>query len=241
MDESLVVVYRSILAFASLFVYARVLGKQQISELTFFEYVTGITIGSIAASMSVDLTSKALPHWIALSVWFLLTYLLQLIVLKSAWLGRFISGKPVVIIQNGKILEQNMAALRHRIGDLMTQLRQKGVFDISQVENAVFETSGQLSVQLKSQYRPLTPKDMGISTPYEGLTHELIVEGQVDEKELEKVGLTEKWLTDALRAQGIKNATEVFLASLNTQGELFVAPYESRAGSAYSQTKEGTA
>ncbi len=238
LDETPVVIYRSTMAFLSMFLYARVLGKQQVSQLTFFEYATGITIGSIAASMSVDIASQPLTHWLGLSVWALLTFVLQVVTVKSPKLGRIISGKPVMIIQNGKVLEKNMAVLRYRIEDLLTQLRELGIFDINQVENAIAETNGKLSIQLKSQFRPVTPRDLGISTPYEGLSHELIVEGNQDCVELNKVGLDTRWLEKALHDQGIGDIQEVFLAVINTEGKLFISPYESNAGDAYKQQKE---
>jgi uncharacterized membrane protein YcaP (DUF421 family) len=146
LNEGLVVLVRVIIAFFSLLIFTRILGKQQISQLTFFEYILGITIGSIATELTVDLNSKAWPHFVGLVVWFLLTFLLQFITMKSKKVAQYVEGEPTVIIMNGEILDKAMKRIRFRITDLLELLRQKDVFDISEVEIAVLEVSGTLSV-----------------------------------------------------------------------------------------------
>ena len=105
MSEVLVVAVRSIIAFFSLLIFARILGKQQISQLTFFDYTLGITIGSIAAELTVDLSSRALPHWIGLLSWAILGYAMEFITMKWRYAAKYIEGEPTIIIMNGKIME----------------------------------------------------------------------------------------------------------------------------------------
>lgn len=228
MDESLTVLFRSFIAFFTLLIYARILGKQQITQLNFFEYVTGISIGSIAASMSVDLTSRALPHFAGLTMWFVLTFALQYISVKVRWLAKLIGGEPTVVIQNGKILDRNMKILRYRLDELLEQLRVQKVFDIGEVEYALLETNGNLSVLLKSQHQPVTPGDLGIATEYEGLAVELIMDGRIQDQNLAQVNLTREWLVGELKKRGINSPKDVFYAVLNTRGDLFVDIYQDK-------------
>jgi len=228
MNEVPVVIFRSVLAFIFLLIYARILGKQQVAQLTFFEYVAGITIGSIASEMSVDLTSSVLPHAIGLTVWFLLPLSLQLVSAKSRLAGKVISGEPVIVIQNGKLLDKALRIARYRIDDLLEKLRSKGVFDISEVEFALLEANGDVSVLLKSQHRPVTPADLGLETKYEGLPTELVVDGEIQRQNLDNLGLSREWLMGELRRRGIGDARDVFYAALNTRGELYVDVYRDK-------------
>lgn len=226
MSETLIALIRSVIAFITLFILTRSLGKQQISQLTFFEYATGITIGSIAAELSVNLAAKGLVAWVGLVTWTGLTFVVQWLAISNRGLAKALEGDPVVLIQNGKIFHKNLRLLRHRLDDLLLQLRQKNVFDISEVEFAVMEPNGQLSVLKKSQHQPVTPQDLGISTEYEGLPTELIVDGELIRENLRQVNLDDAWLREELRRRGIGSPREVLLAVLNTKGELYVSLYD---------------
>ena len=164
MNEGLIVLVRGIIGFFTLLIFTRILGKQQVSQLTFFDYVVGITIGSTASTLTTDLTSRAWPHWVGLFTWTALCLILQLITLKSKTAEKYLDGEPTLIIINGKILEQSMKKFRYTIGDLLSQLRDKGIFDIDQVAFAVLEKDGQLSILKKTECDPVTPKDLKIKT-----------------------------------------------------------------------------
>ena len=127
MSQELVSLVRAILTFIILMLYARILGKQQISQLTFFDYVIGITVGSIAATMTIDLRIRFLPQLIGLTTWIGLALLLQVASLKSRKLSKIIDGEPVVIVHNGKILEDHLAKVRLKNAELLETLREKGV------------------------------------------------------------------------------------------------------------------
>lgn len=136
-NEGLIVLVRGIIGFFTLLIFTRVLGKQQISQLTFFDYVVGITIGSTASSLTTDLTSRTWPHWVGLFTWTVLCLALQLITIKSKTAEKFLDGEPTIVIMNGKTLEESMKKVRYTIGDLLAQLRDKGIFDLDQVAYAV--------------------------------------------------------------------------------------------------------
>lgn len=228
MNDTLVVIVRSIIAFFSLLIFTRALGKQQLSQLTFFDYILGITIGSIAATLTTDLTSRAWAHWVGLFVWALLVFVLQSVVLKWRKAGKYIDGEPTIVIMKGKIMEDTMKKLRYRTTDMLEQLRGKDIFDLNEVEFAVLETDGELSVLKKSEHQPVTAQDLQIATSYKGISTELIYDGQLMKHNLTEVNKDEQWLKNQLRANGFESYDEVFLALLNANGQLFLDGYNDR-------------
>ena len=226
MNEGLVVAVRSVIGFFSLLIFTRIIGKEQISQLTFFDYVLGITIGSIAASLTTDLSSRAWPHWIGLLSWAALGYLMELITLKWRYAAKYLEGEPTIVIMNGKIMEKTLKKMKYRASDIMALLRNKGVFDINQVDFAIIEPNGQLSVLKKPEHLPLTPKDMKIKVMSSGISTELIYDGIIIEENLKQLGKDKSWLEKELRKLGIKDVSEVFLVTLNPAGSLYVDKYE---------------
>lgn len=226
MNEGLVVFVRAIIGFFSLLIFAKILGKQQISQLSFFDYVLGITIGSIAASLTTDLSSRAWPHFVGLLTWALLGYSMECITLKWRYASKYIDGEPTIIIMNGKIMENALRKMKYKVSDIMGLLRNKDVFDLSQVDFAIIETNGQLSVLKKPEYEPLTPKDMSILKAPTGISTELIYDGILMHQNLKQLNKTEKWLMDQLKMQEIKDVSEVFLATLTPSGSLYVDKYK---------------
>lgn len=226
MTEGLVVLVRSIIAFFSLLIFTRMLGKEQISQLTFFDYVLGITIGSIAATLSTDLSSRALPHWIGLLTWAALGYLLEVISLKSRYAAKYLEGEPTIVIMGGKIMENALRKLKIRATDIMELLRNKDVFDLNQVDYAIMEPNGQLSVLKKPEHLPLTPKDMNIQVKPSGIATELIYDGVIIEENLKQMRKTRDWLMNELRKHGVKDESEVFFAALNRAGSFYIDKYK---------------
>lgn len=222
MPEALVVAIRSMFAFFTLLIMARLMGKTEVSQLTYFDYVVGITIGSIAASMSIDTGLMATTAAVGVLVWAGLKIGTELLTLKSNPARKLLEGEPVVVIKNGKLMEDAMARAFYNVDELMIQLRNLKVFDLSQIEEAVLEPNGRLSFQLKSQFQPVTPKDLGLSTSYKGMSHILVVDGNIAHSRLAEIGLNEEWLFQQLKNLGVNDISEVMVAQLNTQGELYV-------------------
>jgi uncharacterized membrane protein YcaP (DUF421 family) len=218
----LVVLIRSVISFAVLLVLMRLMGKQQMAELTFFDYVVGITIGSIAATLSVQLNQNTTSTLAGLVIWALLPIGLAYLSLKSVWIRKVVEGEATVVVENGKILEQNLAKLRLSMDDFLSQLRIKNIFNVADVEFALFETSGKLSVQLKSQRQPLTPADLKLPTQYTGLPTTLIEDGKVLKDALKSLNLSRAWLQYQLAKQNITDTDQVSLAQLDTTGQLYV-------------------
>ncbi|KEI03077.1 DUF421 domain-containing protein [Clostridium botulinum] len=226
MNEGVVVLVRAIIGFFTLLIFARLLGKQLISELTLFDYILGITIGSTASSLTTDLTSRAWPHWVGIIVWVTLAILLQFITLKSKPASDYLDDKPTTIIVNGQILESTMRKCRYRLEDLLEQLRSKGVFDLNEVRFAVLEKDGKLSVLKKREYNPLTPKDLNIFTSKTNLSYELIYDGVVIDENLKNVNKDIHWLNEQLKIKNIGNISDVFLASLCPPDNLYIDLYK---------------
>lgn len=222
MPEILEAVIRSAFGFVSLLVLTRLTGKQQISHLTFYDFVAAITIGGITAEIAGELDVSVWPIFAALVTFVALTILSGYLSLQSRPVRKLLQGEPTVVVHNGKILEGNMARMRYNFDDLMGQLRNKNVFNISDVEYAILETNGELSVLLKTQNQPLTPKDLHLSTRYQGVPSELIMDGEIIRQNLEQNKLSEQWLMDQLKLQGIYNPGEVAYASLDSSGKLFI-------------------
>ncbi|MDN5347776.1 MAG: hypothetical protein PWP65_1340 [Clostridia bacterium] len=221
--ETLEVFLQTFLAFAAIFVYTRILGKQQVGQLTFFEYINGITFGSIAAVLATDIgPGRTWYHFLGLTIFAALTWLMGYASLVNRPARKLISGEPTIVVHNGKILEQNMRKMRYNLDELAMQLREKNIFSISDVEYAILEPDGNLSVLPKSQKRPLTPADLQLPTGYEGMATELIVDGEILFENLKQLGLDENWLLQQLQARGVYDLSQIDLASIDTEGRLYI-------------------
>jgi len=226
MDEGLVVIVRAFIGFFSLLIFTRVMGKEQISQLNLFDYMLGITIGSIAATLTTDLSSRAWPHWVGLITWCLLGYLMDLITSKWRYASKVLEGEPAIVIMNGKLMDNVLKKMKYRISEILELLRNKGVFDVTQVDFAIIEPNGQLSVLLKPENLPLTPKDVKIPVSPSGISTELIYDGVLIEENLGQLNKDKAWLLTELKKLGIHDVSEVFLATLNPAGSLYVDKYE---------------
>ena len=188
------IVIRSFFALVFLFVLTRILGKKQISQLTFFEYVLGITIGDLAGAISTDVDVDFWHGVIAILVWVLIPLTLEILTLKSKTLRLWFEGKGTVVIKDGKILEDNLKKERYTGDELLEQLRTKSVFRVADVEFAMLEASGDLSVLLKSELQPLTPKHLGMKLSIEKPTQAVIMDGVIQDEPLAATGKGRGWL-----------------------------------------------
>ena len=225
LPDYVLVIIRSVMAAFTMLILTRALGKKQVSQLNFFEYILGITVGSIAASMSTNLNNRPLAELAALITWIALAFALETISLKSRKLSKLIDGEPLILIENGKIMEDKMALARYSFVDLVEQLREKDVFSLSDVEFAVLETDGTLSVLKKSQAQPVTPADINLSCEYQGLSVELISEGTILKQNLEQIGRDEKWLREELKKRGLR-LEQVAFGIQDTKGRLYLDLYK---------------
>ena len=156
-------------AFAALFLLSKLMGHRQISELSVFDYVNGITIGSIAAEMATEL-EKPLRPLAAMVVWALLVWLLEALTSKCPRLRKYISGSPSIVFDNGKLYRRNMKKARLDLSEFLIQCRQQGFFDLGAIQTAVYEPDGRLTILPVAARRPATPEDMGIAPEKEQIS-----------------------------------------------------------------------
>ncbi len=213
---------KSIVAVLVLFLLTRLMGKKQISQLTFFDYIVGITIGSIAGQFAISNTIPYLNGIVSLTIWAMVPILISYVSLKSLGARKILDGASTILVQNGKIIEDNIRKTKLNMNDIFEELRVKGAFNVADVEFAILETNGKVSVQLKSQKQPVTPSDLSIPTQYKGLSANLILDGEIRYENLKLVELDETWLMNELKKAKVTSPSEVLLASLDTMGQLHI-------------------
>lgn len=214
--EILKVSLKSIISVSILFVLTKIMGKKQISQLTLFDYVVGISIGSISSELAIDDSISYIQGITGMIIYAIFPILLSIISLRS-YLGRkILDGVPTILIQNGKINEGGLKKTKMNINDLLEECRLKDVFDIGDIEFAILETSGNLSIQLKSINKPLTPKDLNIKTDYKGLCVNLIIDGKILDSHLKSIGKSNKWLKKQLHNKGVENLSDILLAYIDS-------------------------
>ena len=226
MSESFGVILRSIASFGLLLIGTRIVGKQTISQMTIFDFVAAISLGSIAANFAFNTSIKVHHFIIALVIYVIIIFTIALISLKSRKGRKFLAGDPTIVIQNGKILEKNMNKMRYTLDYLNQQLREKDVFNIEEVLFAIVETNGTLTVLKKPQFRNVTRQDLMIPiTPEFNLPIELIMDGEVIKENLEQNNLTESWLRSELKKRNLVQH-DVLYAVLSGNGNMYVDTYE---------------
>lgn len=213
------IVFRTLLSFVFLFLLSRLIGVRQISQLTFYDYIVGITIGSIAATLTIDDTIPIYACLVAMALYAILTVSISIITMKSIKLRRFFSGTPTILIYKGSIIEKSMKDCHYDINDLLCECRKNGYFNISDIEYGIMEIDGSVSILPKTGKRPVQPEDLGMALPQEHLCTNVIIDGKVMEHNLEQTGYDLAWLNKQLKQQ--KHRTEdVLLGSLETNGTL---------------------
>ena len=198
-------------SFAALFIIAKFIGRKQVSQLDFFDYITGITIGSIAAEMATELEEPWKPL-IAMIIYGSVTLLLSSVTIKFPRVRKFLNGTPTILMDHGKLYRENLKKSKLDLSEFMVLCRQQGYFDLTDIQTAVFEYNGKLTILPVSSQRPATPNDLNLAPEQELLFTELIMDGRVLDENLSRVGLNRVWLEKQLKASGVQSADEVFLA-----------------------------
>ncbi len=217
----ILVIIRTLFLFTLVVIVLRLMGKRQIGQLQPYELVVIIMISELAAIPMENIGIPLLSGLIPIFILFILQVGLAYIPQKRHRARGVICGTPSVLIANSQIVEKEMKRLRYNINDLLEQLRSKNIPNIADVEFAILETSGQLSVIPKSQKRPLAPADIQLTTEYEGIPTTLIIDGHVFHENLQKINLSPGWLQTELAKFGIQRFKDVLFATLDTQGKLF--------------------
>ena len=200
----------TVLSVASLFIIAKIMGHKQVAQLDFFDYISGITIGSIAAELATDLEAPWKPL-IALVIYGLVSVILGLLTHKFPRTRKYINGTPTIVMSGGKIYRENLKKAKLDLSEFLLLCREQGYFDLDEISVAIFEHNGKLSVLPKAASRPATPSDIGISAKATHIGTELIMDGRVMGENLSRLGKDEKWLGKQLKLLGYKDPTSVLL------------------------------
>ncbi|MED1800203.1 DUF421 domain-containing protein [Brevibacillus porteri] len=227
MPDWLNITLRAIGAVAYLFLLTKIIGKRQIKQLTYIEYIVGISIGSIAAFMATEMDGPIYHSLIGMGVFALFPVLMEWLSLKSKFLRDLFEGKSTVLIKEGKILEDNLKKERLTAEDLMEQLRIKNVFRVADVEFALMETSGEVSVLLKSESQPVTPKHLELTVAPTEENQVVIMDGVIMDEPLATAGLNRRWVRTELQKAGVA-LENVFLGQVDKGGELYLDLYDDK-------------
>lgn len=202
-----------------LFIIAKIMGHRQVSQLDFFDYITGITIGSIAAELATELETPWKPA-IAMVVYGTIAFLLNIITSKFPRTRKYINGSPAILMSGGKLYRKNMKKAKLDLSEFLMMCREEGYFDLNDIQTAVFENNGKLTVLPKSLNRPATPEDLNLNPKEDNINTEIIMDGRILEENLKRMGLDLTWLNKQLKAQGYRNAKEIYLGLCDKDNQL---------------------
>lgn len=219
--DILKIIITSAVSLLVLFLLTKLMGSKQVSQLNMFDYIIGISIGSIAAEMATELDTP-INSLTAMIVYGVIAAAVSLVSQKSLKARKVLSGKPLVLLDNGKLYRKNMKKARMDINDFLMQCRSQGYFDLSQIQTAVMEFNGRMSILPVSTNRPLTPQDMKLAPEQEYMTTAVIADGVIVEDNLKHTGNNYIWLKKQLSEQGYKAPEDVFLAMCDINNKLTV-------------------
>ena len=213
--------YRALISLAVLYLVTKMIGKKQVSQLSLFDYVIGISIGNFAAEMTINLESHEVYGIVAVLIFGLIAYLVSIVTMKSITLRRFFMGTPTVIIQNGKINYKNMKKVHIDINDLLEQARINGYFDISEIDYALMEANGIMSFKLKDKYENTTNNSMNINYKGNGLIAAVVIDGNIMDNNIYNMNKDVDFVESKIKSMGY-NIKNILLATLDENDKINV-------------------
>lgn len=215
MSDFLNICFRTILVLIILFFITKMMGKKQISELNFFDYVVGITIGSIAADISLDIEKNMIAGIAALFIYGFISYIISFVSIKSILARRFFIGVPTVLVEKGKIIESGLKKSKIDVNDLLMEARENGYFNLDEIDYALMEVNGNISFLPKEKEKPVTKKDMKIKCSNEGLTVNGIIDSKYMVNNMKAINKDKEWLDHELKVNGYDNYDNILLATID--------------------------
>lgn len=220
MPQALVILLRSLLMFLITFVLARILGKRQPSRMTSFGFVAYVVLAVMTVLISLNIVTNLLFGLIALAVWVLLPVALDYLAIKSKWLHDVYYGRETILVKQGKVMEENLIQARWTAEELLRELRSKNVFSVSDVEFAVLEATGDVSVLPRSDKKPVSAHDLGQKIAPQSEPQTVILDGNILDEPLASMGLNRQWLNTQLEKQGL-SLDNVYIGQVNSVGEIY--------------------
>lgn len=230
MGEIFYVVCLSLASIVVLFILTKLIGYRQVSQLSMFDYINSITIGSIAAEMAIAQEGEFARPLTAMVVYGLAAVVLSFATSKSMAVRRLMIGKPVVLLNHGEIYEKNLKKAKIDVNEFLEQCRVSGYFDVSKLQTAVLEGNGKISFLPKSEERPLNPADVNLNPVQEQMVANVIIDGNIMEENLRHAGKDENWLKAQLKGQGCRDEKEVLLATCDMEGKFTVFVKNGKVG-----------
>ena len=215
MSDFLNICFRTILVLIILFFITKMMGKKQISELNFFDYVVGITIGSIAADISLDIEKNMIAGIAALFIYGFISYIISFVSIKSILARRFFIGVPTVLVEKGKIIESGLKKSKIVVNDLLMVARENGYFNLDEIDYALMEVNGNISFLPKEKEKPVTKKDIKIKCSNEGLTVNAIIDSKYMANNMKAINKDKEWLDHELKVNGYDNYDNILLATID--------------------------
>lgn len=216
-------IIKGILIYVLALILSKLIGIKIISQMNFFDFIMGVSVGSMIAKIIIDKDHVVFSGIIALIIFTMLTIATSYLNLKSYTTRKIINAKTLILIENGRIINKNMKKLRISINELMMKLREKDVFNLEDVQFAIMESNGQLSVLIKANKKPITPYDMNLKVKSFSLINDIIIDGKIIDKNLEIAGIDKKWLHSELKRKSINNIEDIFYAGIDQNKNLIIS------------------
>ena len=222
MNECLNIGVRTIIIAIIIFFLTKLLGKKQISQLSFFDYIVGITIGSTVADIALDIEKNFIGGIVSLSIFVMIDYFISMITMKNITARRFLIGVPTILVENGKIIESGLKKCKLDVNELLAEARIQGYFDLDEIDYALMEINGAISFLPKENEKPVSKKDMNVKLDKGGLTVNGIIDGVYMENKMKAIGKDKEWLDHELKVQGYKDYDDILLATIDTNYKINV-------------------
>lgn len=215
LNELLIVIVRAYISLITLFLITKMLGKKQVSQLSLFDYVIGISIGNFAAEITINFDSSLIYGIVSVLIFGTFAYTISILTMKSIKIRRFFIGVPTVLIDKGQILEKGLKKVKFDINDLLEECRGNGYFDLNEIDYAIMEVNGKVSIMPKQPYKPITLKDMNLKESNQSLCANVIIDSNIMENNLKNMNKNIEWLEQQLEIKGYKNLDNILLATLD--------------------------
>lgn len=216
------IIISSLASIVALFFSTKIIGNRQMSELSMFDYINGITIGSIAAEMATEMDKDFYYPLIAIAVYTAIMWLMSFITEKNMTGRRFLAGRSILLMENGKLYEKNFKTGKIDINEFLTQCRINGYFNLDDIDTALLEPNGKISFLPKSDAKPLSPRDIQLSPEQEKLLKVIILDGHIMRENLKRTGNDMRWLENELHKQKIGNIKDIYIAECDNNNQLYV-------------------
>lgn len=215
LNELLIIIVRAYISLITLFLITKMLGKKQVSQLSLFDYVIGISIGNFAAEITINFDSSLIYGIVSVLIFGTFAYTISILTMKSIKIRRFFIGVPTVLIDKGQILEKGLKKVKFDINDLLEECRGNGYFDLNEIDYAIMEVNGKVSIMPKQPYKPITLKDMNLKESNQSLCANVIIDSNIMENNLKNMNKNIEWLEQQLKIKGYESLDNILLATLD--------------------------